>query len=226
MAKRVDIYEPTFWHYLIIVPIFFVIRLWQATIRMNYNESTEKILRDKSHFLGLAWHNRIFFFPIAKYKFRPKFKMSGLVSASKDGAILCAFFKLLNIDAIRGSSKRGGSQAIIKLIEALKTDSDTFITPDGPRGPRYKCKSGFKLVASDSGVRFLLVRVMPENYWSIGAAWDKFILPKPFSKFTIDVVEYKNYTEFEAAATAVGKTPEEFAECILSTQELPNNVLP
>lgn len=174
-------------------------------------------LRDPSRLIGLAWHNRIFFLPMCKYIFRPDLPMSGLVSASRDGAYLCAFFRFLGIGAIRGSSKRGGAHAIIQMISALKTTSDIFITPDGPRGPRYKCKSGFLSVAKESGARILLLRITPSAYWTINRAWDKFILPKPFSKVVVATCEFKNYGEFIAAAERTGKSPEDFAADFLSS---------
>lgn len=218
MAFSADISAPSWRHYLLLFPVYLILRLWQATVRMRASDAVALAqLRDPSRLIGLAWHNRIFFLPMCKYIFRPDLPMSGLVSASRDGAYLCAFFSFLGIGAIRGSSKRGGAHAIIQMISALKTTSDIFITPDGPRGPRYKCKSGFLSVAKESGARILLLRITPSAYWTINRAWDKFILPKPFSKVVVATREFKNYDEFIAAAEGAGKSPEDFAADFLSS---------
>lgn len=218
MAFSADISAPSWRHYLLLFPVYLILRLWQVTVRMRASDAVALAqLRDPSRLIGLAWHNRIFFLPMCKYIFRPDLPMSGLVSASRDGAYLCAFFSFLGIGAIRGSSKRGGAHAIIQMISVLKTTSDIFITPDGPRGPRYKCKSGFLSVAKESGARILLLRITPSAYWTINRAWDKFILPKPFSKVVVATREFKNYDEFIAAAEGTGKSPEDFAADFLSS---------
>lgn len=99
-------------------PVYVAVRLWQATVRLEAEDAAALArLKDPRRLIGLAWHNRIFFLPMCKYVFRPRLPMSGLVSASRDGAWLCAFFKFLGIGAVRGSSKRRGAHAIISMVE-------------------------------------------------------------------------------------------------------------
>lgn len=212
MEPHTDISQPTWKHYVLLFPIYAAVRLWQSTVRLKA-EDAEALgrLEDPRRLIGLAWHNRIFFLPMCKYVFRPNLPMSGLVSASRDGAWLCAFFRFLGIGAVRGSSRRRGAHAIISMVETLREASDIFITPDGPRGPRYECKPGFLSVAKGSGARILLLRITPSSYWTIGAAWDKFILPKPFSRATVSVLEFENYAELVSAAERAGKSPERLA---------------
>ena len=158
----------------LLFPLYLLVRLWQATIRMRASDAKSlENLEDKKRLIGLAWHNRIFFLPMCKYIFRPNFPMSGLVSASRDGAWLCAFFKFLGIGTVRGSSKRRGAHAIISMVETLQHTSDIFITPDGPRGPRYVCKPGFLSVAKSSGARILLLRITPSSFWTIKEVFEQ-----------------------------------------------------
>lgn len=133
MEPHTHISQPTWRHFILLFPLYLLVRLWQATIRMRASDAKSlENLEDKKRLIGLAWHNRIFFLPMCKYIFRPNFPMSGLVSASRDGAWLCAFFKFLGIGTVRGSSKRRGAHAIISMVETLQHTSDIFITPDGP----------------------------------------------------------------------------------------------
>ena len=197
-----DVYEPTAWHYIAVFPFFAIVRLLQMTVRLKTSADNQKILSSPERIVGIAWHSRIFFLAMCKYYYRDKIPMNGLVSASKDGAYLCAFFRLMGIGAIRGSHKRRGAGAVMELVEAIKSGEDVFITPDGPRGPKNKAKAGFALVSKESGARILALKITPNSYWRISKAWDNFIIPKPFSTARVDVLEFKSYDDLKKAADA------------------------
>lgn len=55
------------------------------------------------------------------------------------------------------------------------------ITVDGPKGPRQKCKAGVVLIASQTGAPVLPVVGVAAKCWEFNS-WDKFKIPKPFSK--------------------------------------------
>ena len=60
-----------------------------------------------------------------------------------------------------------------------------IITPDGPRGPRFKFKPGAILLAQMSGRPML-----PLAYAASRAAlvhWDRFVLPLPFARIAIAI---------------------------------------
>ncbi len=210
MDKKPDVYNPTFWHYLLIVPIFLVLRLLMATIRFKWIGQSAHLCSNPERMLGIAWHSNIFFLAAAKIRLRPKLNMSGLVSASKDAAYLVAFFNLMGIRSVRGSHKRRGREAILDLVDELKTDSDAFITPDGPRGPAGKAKKGFYVVAEAADVRILLVRFKPHCSIKI-PSWDKFVVPLPFSLVEFEAKEFKSAKALADMAESENKTVEQFA---------------
>lgn len=218
--KSHDVYAPTFRHYLTILPIFLFIRLLQLTVRIKISEKAESILRSHERFVGVAWHSRILYFPVIKRIYRQKQKMTALVSASKDGAFLCAIFNLLNIASVRGSHKRRGVNAVIELINAMKSDSDTFITPDGPRGPSNVAKGGFLTVAKESNTKIIAVKITPSKYFRISKAWDKFMIPIPFSSATVDIMEYRTAEDLEKIAQETGKKPEEIISEYLNSDNI------
>ena len=218
--KTPDVYPPTLRHYLTMFPLFLFIRLLQMTVKIRTSEKTAQILTSSEHLVGVAWHSRILYLPFAKSIFRPKIPMTGLVSASKDGAYLCAIFKLLNIFTVRGSHKRRGTNAIMELISAVKYGSDVFITPDGPVGPKNRAKAGFTIVSKESGARIVALKITPNRYWRISKTWDKFIVPMPFSNAKIEVLEYKNYEELEKQSQEVGKKPEEIITEFLNSDNI------
>ena len=127
--QQTDIYYPTLKHFIVVFPLYIVIRIWQSTVRLVTDEESLKLMSSPARIIGIAWHSRIFFLAMCKYYYRDKFPMAGLVSASKDGAYLAAFFKLMGIGTVRGSSKRRGVGAIMALINALKDGSDVVHIP-------------------------------------------------------------------------------------------------
>ena len=54
-------------------------------------------------------------------------------------------------------------------------------TLDGPRGPRYKAKSGAVLLAKKSGNPIMPFVVELKHSWSIGS-WDRLQIPRPFTR--------------------------------------------
>lgn len=129
------------------------------------------------------WHNRVFV-PCYFYRYliRGKVPMSMLASASKDGAMLATVAKGYGMRAVRGSSRRRGVAGFLDMVRELKDGCSMCITPDGPKGPLYRCHPGVIKLASVSGLPIVPVRIHFSSYWRIRKAWDGFIIPKPFSR--------------------------------------------
>lgn len=210
MDRFARISQIKFYHYIVIFPVFIIVRLWQSSIRFKSDAASLAAMKSPERMVGLAWHNRIFFLPIAKSRYRSRFPMAGLISSSRDGAYLTALFSLMGISAVRGSTKHRGGFALLNLIDAVKGGSDVFITPDGPKGPKCAAKPGFLTVAKESGARILLLNIKPGACWTFDS-WDGFILPKPFSSVEISALNIENYNALLKAAEERGVSPEEFA---------------
>ena len=209
--ENIDIAKVGLKHYAVVFPLFILFWIWQATIRFKYTKKTDAVVHNDRRMICLAWHNRIFFLTPLKRIFRKNVPMTGLVSASRDGAYLTAFFNLCGIGTVRGSYMRRGAGAIRDLVKTLHT-SDIAITPDGPRGPVHKSKRGFLAIAKISGVRIVLLRLHPNRCIRIKKAWDNFAIPLPFSSVDFDSVEYENYEALEKAARLEGLSAEEFVD--------------
>lgn len=106
-----------------------------------------------------------------------------LVSRSHDGGILAALLHSMGFGTVRGSSSRGGAQAVRDLCAALQMQS-CAITPDGPRGPREVPKDGLFTVAERAGVP---VKALGAAAWPALrlSSWDRFIVPLPFCKVAV-----------------------------------------
>ncbi len=153
-------------------------------------------IKDPHGFLGrkdfgpaifCIWHNRLALSVKIYFNFRQRFAsagMAGLVSASKDGALLAAIFNSMGIEPVRGSSSRRGPQALRELTTWVERGYDVCITPDGPRGPRYIVADGPIALAQLTGLP-----IVPASYylnWKIQLkSWDGFQVPLPFSRCDI-----------------------------------------
>ena len=68
------------------------------------------------------------------------------------------------------------------MIKQYKNpESITIITNDGPKGPPRVAKEGSILLAHKSNVKIIFISGRSNKYWRL-KTWDRFVLPKPFSK--------------------------------------------
>jgi lysophospholipid acyltransferase (LPLAT)-like uncharacterized protein len=86
---------------------------------------------------------------------------------------------------VRGSSTRGGATALATILKALKKNPAVIHIVDGPTGPKGIVKPGLISMAQISGAVILPVFVSADRAWIMGS-WDRFLVPKPFSKVTIE----------------------------------------
>ncbi|MCD4702192.1 MAG: DUF374 domain-containing protein [Candidatus Aegiribacteria sp.] len=107
-----------------------------------------------------------------------------LVSQNTDGQYVTNVLHSMGFQTVRGSSSKGGFKAVRSMSVILRNGFDCAITPDGPRGPAEKVKSGI-IHISRLGKRPVLP--MGSSGWPIVrfSSWDSFILPFPFARVTV-----------------------------------------
>lgn len=134
------------------------------------------------------WHNRILAITAAFLRCYPSGRGGVLVltSASKDGMWLGEFASRLGMGSVRGSSSRRGAAAMRELIERVEQGHDIAITPDGPRGPRYKLGSGMIYLAQHAEIPIIPVHARFGRCWRL-KTWDGFCIPKPFSVLEVTI---------------------------------------
>lgn len=107
-----------------------------------------------------------------------------LISRSADGEYLARLLSRWGFDSVRGSSSRGGSEALRELVKHCRKGRSLAITPDGPRGPKQELKSGVLTAAQLSGVPIIPASSSASRGWWPGR-WDRFLIPKPFAKVRV-----------------------------------------
>lgn len=155
------------------------IRLLIKTLRIKIvnGEAITNLVCEKKNFVAAFWHGSMM---IGWFLNRNR-NAAALVSQSKDGDVLASTLERWNYNVVRGSSSTGGSDALTAMIFLVREDFSLAITPDGPRGPIYKMKAGAVITAKKSNVPLFLVGVGIKNKFIL-KSWDRFEVPKPFSK--------------------------------------------
>jgi lysophospholipid acyltransferase (LPLAT)-like uncharacterized protein len=157
-------------------------KLWGRSLRFETTpEDLGAFTKNDEPVAIVLWHNRLFLSAEIVRRYRQGRPAHALVSASQDGAWLSAFFSLAGMRTVRGSSSRLGREAATALVEVLRAGNDIGITPDGPRGPCYDFKAGALIVTRRTRTPLLLIGAEFESAWQL-RSWDRFYLPKPFSR--------------------------------------------
>lgn len=128
-------------------------------------------------FLYCVWHDQIV---MTVFSGRPR-QMAGLVSRHQDGSYLSDAMEFVGIEPVRGSTSRGGVQALRQLIDKTR-NLHVAITPDGPRGPRRQAKSGIVFLASRTGRSIVPTAYGCRRGWKIKGSWTDMLIPRPFTK--------------------------------------------
>jgi lysophospholipid acyltransferase (LPLAT)-like uncharacterized protein len=162
-----------------------LLRVWERTLRYEVDDRAGIAGKPVTeNYIGALWHNRLLIFPLVLRRFFPNRPGAALISASRDGDLLTDAIHRFGYDVIRGSSSRLGASAILQLTQMLASGRDVVITPDGPRGPAYELGPGIVFLAQKSGATVLPMNLEYSGSWRLGS-WDRFIIPKPFSKVRV-----------------------------------------
>ncbi len=167
---------------MVLWPFGLLLRAWGMSLRFDLSEEDRRnYMKNDVPVAIVLWHNRLFLSAEIVRRFRVGRPAYALVSASQDGAWLTAFFSLAGLRTVRGSSSRLGREAASALVDTLRAGHDIGVTPDGPRGPCYEVKPGAVIVARRTRAPLLLVGAEFESAWQL-RSWDRFYVPKPFSR--------------------------------------------
>jgi len=128
------------------------------------------------------WHRAVF---PAAWMWR-RLGIAVMVSRSFDGEYIARIIEKLGFRAVRGSSSRGGSEALLGMKEQVERGAMAAFTIDGPRGPKYVAKPGPVLLSKMTGVPMAAFYVALSDPWVL-RTWDEFMIPKPFSRALVRV---------------------------------------
>jgi hypothetical protein len=140
--------------------------------------------RERRPLIYALWHGRLLMVPWVSARLagvRGARDIRVLASRSRDGELIARFVRRFGLEAVRGSSSRGGAAAVRELAAALRAGDDVVVAPDGPRGPRQRVQPGLPALAALTGVP-----VVPLAFAARPArrlpTWDAFLIPAPFAR--------------------------------------------
>jgi len=159
-----------------------ILRVLGATWRFDARlpDGAEDVLARRRAVVIVLWHEELL--PIL-WRHRG-LGISAVVSVARDGQYLAEAAGRLGYELIRGSSRRGATQALLGALRALEERRSVAFTPDGPIGPRRVAKMGAAAAAQRAGVPILPIRATVSRAWRFNS-WDRFVLPKPFARIAI-----------------------------------------
>jgi lysophospholipid acyltransferase (LPLAT)-like uncharacterized protein len=150
-------------------------------------EGKEKLLNTAttSKCILIAWHNRLGIIPEILKRCAPQYHYAAMISNSRDGEIISVIANSYRHGhAIRVPHNKR-AEALQTMITRLKRGGEIIVvTPDGPRGPRYKLKQGSAMAARECSASVIPLSWTADRFWTF-RTWDGLMLPKPFSKITV-----------------------------------------
>lgn len=151
-----------------------------------------------------------------------------MVSRSIDGDLLVPSLRVNGVIPIRGSTRtmeqgKGGAEALRRLIEHVRGGAPAYLAVDGPRGPRNYVNRGIAKLSLATGAAVLIAVPIPRRRWILARAWDRFQIPKPFTRIDVfyspplrlrdgeDLMTFRQRIEDSIAALEEQHDPEEAA---------------
>ncbi|HTO89041.1 MAG TPA: lysophospholipid acyltransferase family protein [Thermoanaerobaculia bacterium] len=155
------------------------IALLRRTIRverLHYERYTELKARGAPILFSL-WHGRMFL-PIVAHRHQGIVTMA---SQSEDGQIITLWLKRIGYSVVRGSTTRGGGEALRQMVRQVRSGRAAALTVDGPKGPSRVPQAGVVQLARLTGGSIIPITFSscrPRFFRS----WDRYLLPKLFSR--------------------------------------------
>lgn len=143
---------------------------WQ---QLHQNGETVLLCLWHQHLFGVTWFD-------AFRHMHP----AVMISLSADGEPFARAGQQAGWKTIRGSSSRGGGKALKAMIRHMRKHRLGMHILDGPRGPIGVAKAGVVQIARMTGAHIVPIDVKANRTWTFNS-WDRFFLPKPFSRVTV-----------------------------------------
>jgi lysophospholipid acyltransferase (LPLAT)-like uncharacterized protein len=134
-----------------------------------------------------VWHGRILMIPWLTARLR---RTRGartvrvLASRSRDGELVARWVARFGLSVVRGSSSRGGADALRLLVASVRAGQDVAVVPDGPRGPHERLQPGLVVLAAVTGAPIVPLAFAARPARRL-ASWDRFLVPLPFARAAV-----------------------------------------
>lgn len=163
------------------------LKTWLRTLRYDYHPFAANFdphqTAPNERFIYAFWHENLML-PAYCYG---RSDVHVLISQHADGQLIAEVCHHMGFRTVRGSTTRGGAEAVRQMLRLGQT-GHIGITPDGPRGPRRQVQAGLIYLAARTGLPVIPVGIGYAKAWRMNS-WDRFAVPKLFSKATCITTE-------------------------------------
>jgi lysophospholipid acyltransferase (LPLAT)-like uncharacterized protein len=153
-------------------------------LRVEGEEALRAHLEGGGRIVLSSWHQRFYGGIVYFRRYAPVI----MISQSRDGELIARLVSMLGWTAARGSTTRGGRDALAGIVDMLTDPASGRRVAghivDGPRGPARKIKPGLAVLAQRTGARIAPVYVAYARPWE-ARSWDRFQVPRPWSRVLI-----------------------------------------
>jgi lysophospholipid acyltransferase (LPLAT)-like uncharacterized protein len=156
-----------------------LVRTWMRTLDFRgilYDRSVDPARGLHGSRIYVFWHENI----LMPLYLRGHCNLTMLLSQHRDADLLAAVAHNFGFSCVRGSTYRGATRAILQLTNCSRQQHIT-LTPDGPRGPRRRMAQGPIYLASKLQLPLVVMGIGYDLPWRINS-WDRFAVPRPFSR--------------------------------------------
>lgn len=165
--------------------------LWATCrIRVVGLERFQSLVREHVAVVPVCWHQHLLLCArfLVSRRAAP-LKAGFMISPSVDGEAPTMLARAYGAHVVRGSGSYSGLRAVRGAHQAIERDGiSPAVTPDGPRGPRFKFKPGAIFAAQISGKPVVPMAFAAKPAFVL-KTWDKFVIPVPFGRVCIALGE-------------------------------------
>lgn len=162
---------------------------WSLKAEVHGWEHVEAATQTGRPVLFATWHGNILSVFIMRLRVQLPLLIT-MISRSRDGDLATEVARRFGVLPIRGSSSRGGAEAVLAFRNEVRRQRELgrpvagIHLLDGPRGPRHKSKPGVLMLARQNNA--LIVPVLtgssPCRY---AKSWDRHAIPLPFGRCSL-----------------------------------------
>ncbi len=131
-----------------------------------------------------TWHQRMAYLS----HYLGSRNVTAMISQSRDGEYAARTARLLGFRSVRGSTTRGGTEALRAIITRIKQGENGGMLADGPLGPARVAKIGSIIMARSARVPLLPLTWGGDRCWVFNS-WDQYLVPKPLARVVVYIAE-------------------------------------
>jgi lysophospholipid acyltransferase (LPLAT)-like uncharacterized protein len=164
--------------------------VWRTSrLRIIGLDRMKSLVQEQGAVVPVCWHQHLLVCGRFIVDRSSGLKSGFMISPSVDGQGPTMLAQMYGAHVVRGSGSYTGVRAVRGVYQAIVKDNiSPGITPDGPRGPRFKFKPGAIFTAQISRKAVVPIAYAAKPAWVL-KTWDKFVIPAPFAKVRIAIGE-------------------------------------